>query len=107
MTPVSRRGSAAAVAPRSVANTTWWPASVSTAQGTATSVTSKSVSGSGSRTRAIARSSRRLRAARADELGEQREVLGPVPQQLRVPLHREHVRRAVDRDALDLPVLVA
>src|SRR5947207_2489421 len=43
----------------------------------------------------------------AGQLREQGEVLGPVAEQLRVPLHREHIGRAVDLDALDVAVLVA
>src|SRR5215218_9339169 len=50
MTPVSSFGSHAATAPCSVANTTSWPRSRRWCQGTATSVVSKSRSGSGTRT---------------------------------------------------------
>src|SRR5580698_1263017 len=51
-TPVSSRGSAAGTVPaRSVAKTTWCPASRRMRHGTATSVTSKSRSGSGTSTR--------------------------------------------------------
>src|SRR5690349_3644731 len=74
-TPVISSGSHAGVAPVSVANTTSWPASRSSFHGTATSVTSKSLSGSGSRIFMGLLFRRQDREDDADRAGLHRDVL--------------------------------
>src|SRR5262249_27810480 len=72
-TPERSRGSPCGAAPRSVANVTRQPARVHTFQGTATSVTSKSRSGSGTRTLVI------VRLAGGQHLKQVAVVVGPRP----------------------------